>query len=395
MILKKLSEELVWKEFLNYKIEKNHLQPYEEKDLKAFIDNKEYLPVVESILAGSFCAIPEKKLINKLHNNKKRTVYIFPREFNYVLKLMTYLLIRKYDYIFSENLYSFRTNFGVCRAVSNILTTKEINKKYSYKVDISNYFNSIPVEPILAQLKEIFCDDNLLYNFFERFLRENRVLDEGKIIEENKGVMAGTPTAVFLANLYLIELDKSFDSQNITYARYSDDIIFFAKDEEELNSQILFIKEFLAKKGLSINPEKEIITRPGEAWSFLGVSYQAGVIDVSPIALQKILDKIRRKAKAIKRWQIKKKATEIQAVRAFIRSMNRKFFDAKSEHDLTWCRWYFPVITTTESLHKIDLYMQQWIRFIATGKHTLKNYNLRYETLKENGYRSLVNEYYK
>lgn len=40
-------------------------------------------------------------------------------------------------------------------------------------------------------------------------------------------------------------------------------------------------------------------------------------------------------------------------------------------------------------------WMQENIRYIATGKHTKSNYNFRYVTMKECGYRSLVNEYYK
>ena len=38
--------------------------------------------------------------------------------------------------------------------------------------------------------------------------------------------------------------------------------------------------------------------------------------------------------------------------------------------------------------------MQNSLRYIATGRYTKKNYNLRYENLKKLGYRSLVNEYY-
>jgi hypothetical protein len=33
--------------------------------------------------------------------------------------------------------------------------------------------------------------------------------------------------------------------------------------------------------------------------------------------------------------------------------------------------------------------------YLSTGRHCKKNYNVRYETLKKFGYRSLVNEYYK
>ena len=395
MISEKLYQASVWEEFLAYKLEKHHLHPDEEKDLKSFIENQEYLPVVERMLTGSFCTVPEKKLIRKMQTDKKRTVYLFPREENYVLKLLTFLLIREYDTVFSDTLYSFRLHFGVNRAICNLLSHKDLHRKYSYKVDISNYFNSIAPEKILPMLQELLAEDPVLYAFFKAYLTETKVLDQGKIIEETKGVMAGTPPAVFLANLYLKDLDEQFTSLQIPYARYSDDIILFADTREELQQNIATIKSHLTAKGLSINPKKEVITAPGEPWTFLGICYENGQIDVSPISLQKIKDKIRRKARAIKRWQIKKGANDMQAVRAFIRSMNHKFFDATSDHEITWTRWYFPLLTTDASLHEIDLYLQQWIRYLSTGKHTQKNYNMRYETLKSNGYISLVHAYYE
>ena len=54
----------------------------------------------------------------------------------------------------------------------------------------------------------------------------------------------------------------------------------------------------------------------------------------------------------------------------------------------------FPVITTTKSLHEIDLYAQDLLRFLISGTHTKSRFNVRYEDLKALGYRSLVNEYY-
>ena len=46
-------------------------------------------------------------------------------------------------------------------------------------------------------------------------------------------------------------------------------------------------------------------------------------------------------------------------------------------------------------MHSVDLYMQQYLRYIKTGKFCKKNYNLNYEELKKIGYRPLVSEYYK
>ena len=77
-----------------------------------------------------------------------------------------------------------------------------------------------------------------------------------------------------------------------------------------------------------------------------------------------------------------------------IRYFNRKFFDGNLDDSLTWSRWYFPVINSVEGLREIDHYLQQYIRFLSTGRHTKANYRVSYEELKRLGYKSLVHEFY-
>ncbi|MBQ6549947.1 MAG: hypothetical protein IJL78_00880 [Lachnospiraceae bacterium] len=395
-ILLQLQDPAEWEAFFLYKEEKRHLTREEACDLRAFIDNQEYLPVVSRILSGGTFSVPEKKLIRKMDTDKKRAVYVFPREENYVLKLLTFLLLRKYDGLFTDDLYSFRVSRGAGKALTRVLHMPGLRSMYVYKVDISNYFNSIDVPEMLVMLTDVFRDDPQLYELFEKLLTDPRVCDQGVVTEEKKGVMAGTPFAVFLANLYLLPLDKRMQAEGFLYARYSDDIILFAPTEAARERGAEIILETLHAHGLSVNPEKEHRASSGEPWTFLGVSYDGGTVDISPVSKEKLKARIRRKSRALRRWQIRKGATDEQAAKALVRSMNRKYFSADSSHELTWTRWYFPLITTDRTLHELDLYLQDWIRYLASGGHHRKqNYAFRYEDLKALGYRSLVHEWYE
>ena len=207
--------------------------------------------------------------------------------------------------------------------------------------------------------------------------------------------MAGSPISTFLANLYLAEQDAEFLHRGWLYARYSDDIIIFAPSCEELEERVTLIHQTLADKGLVINPDKESRTAPGEKWVFLGVSYEKGVVDVAPVSVDKIKAKMRRKTRALQRWANRKNVSGVNAAKAFIRVFNAKLFENPVSNDLTWARWFFPLITTDASLHVIDQYAQQCIRTLATGKHTKAAYNFRYEQMKELGYVSLVNRFYR
>ena len=393
-LLHKLKDENYWEQFLQSKIESGHFTSREEKEFRDFIDNKKYLHIVEKILSNESFALPKMVEINKRRTGKKRTVFIFNHEENMVLKLLAHLL-HDYDYLFSDNLYSFRKNISVKTAIGTLLSSIKKSSLYSYKVDIHDYFNSVDTDSIIKLLEETFEKDIELLNFIKSILLEPYCLKNGKQTFCKKGIMAGVPISGFLANLYLTDLDKWFALRGISYARYSDDIIVFAKTEKDIKEYEEKIKWFLSQKKLTVNPKKEVRTLPGEKWEFLGFNIDGNRVDVSNVALEKIRGKMRRKARAILRWRNRNNANVKGTIRAYIRHFNKKFYDNPNPNDLTWCRWYFPTITTAESLQALDEYMISCIRYIATGKHTKANYNLRYEDIKKLGYKSLVNSFYK
>lgn len=393
-ILCRAREHSVWEEFYKYKTEKGSLVGREAEDMRLFIDNREYEATLKLIESKEELPIPEKALISKTKAGKKRVVYTFPREMNYVLKLITFLL-RDYDGIFAPNLYSFRKNRGVKRATRNVQRLSSLSTCYAYKADISNYFNSVDVELILRMLSSILSDDPQLFEFFERLLRNPWVSYEGEIFTEEKGIMAGVPISTFFANVYLRELDFYFYERKIPYMRYSDDIIVFAKSEEELRSYIAVIKECLSVHRLEINPEKETVTKPHEKWTFLGFSFYEGEVDISEVSFIKLKAKMKRKARALERWARRKNLSGDKAARAFVKRFNAKLYDNPIHSELTWARWFFPIINTDKTLRKIDEYMEDTIRYLATGKRTKGRFSFRYEDIKALGFRSLVNEYHK
>ena len=391
-IIELLKKENTWYDFLQYKINSGHLTKQEQEKLETFIENKQYEPIVEKIMNKKDFSIPTMKHINKKNSTKKRTVFLFNEEENYVFKALMFLLY-KYDDIFSPNLYSFRQNVSVKTAIDDI-TKKDIKTMYGYKVDIHNYFNSVDAKIMIKILQNKIKDDKQLVDFISSILCEPKAYFDGNIVTCQKGIMAGVPISGFLANLYLEELDKWFYEKDILYARYSDDIIVFGETKEDINKYKEKIKQFLKERKLTVNESKEFEIKPNEKLDFLGFSFIDDKIDLSDVALQKMKDKMKRKARAILRWKTINKASNERAIRAYIRHFNKKFFDNPKDNEITWCRWYFPIITTDNSLHILDNYMVENIRYIATGKHTKSNYNLKYETIKEYGFKSLVHAYY-
>lgn len=398
-IVENVNNHSKWLDFLLYKQNNGSFTQNEEEMIRQFIVNKRYEQYYKLIKCDKFPTdYPRKMVVNKEGTKKKRIVYSYSEEENIVLKFIAFNLY-EFDNVFSKSCYAFRRGYGVRDAIKRVKGNYDFAKKFCFKADISNYFNSIDVDMLLQKLKFVEEQDKELFLLFDKLLREDKVYDNGKIISEKHGAMAGTPCSPFFANVYLSDMDREFENKQVPYFRYSDDILIFADSKSEIEVLISFFYENIEEHKLSINSSKVTLTGPGESFEFLGFAYDNGIIDLSANTMRKLKAKIKRKADALRRWQRKKGLPEEKAAIGFINTMNRKFFGGTDtewdEEDFTWCRWFFPNITTDKGLKEIDDYMQEYIRYVITGRHYKGNYRITYEQMKEWGYRSLVHEYYK
>lgn len=393
-ILTQLVRQETWEEFLAYRLMKGRFTWHEFDEADRFVEQEDYLHLAQGILQGEGLGIPKKKIVNKMGTGKKRVVYSFAPDEMVILKLIAFKLY-DYDACFTPNCYAFRRGIKASDAIFRIRQAIGDRRMWAYKLDIHDYFNSISIDILLPMLADMLADDPQLYRFFEKMLTDNRVEYNGETILESHGVMAGVPTAPFLADVYLKEVDRYFHDAHVIYARYSDDIIMFAPDRKMLEVYISQMAEFLRRYQLEVNPDKEKIYSPDEAYEFLGFKCFAHDIDISEATKKKMKGKIRRATNSIMRWKIRNHIEPEKAMKGLINHFNRIFFENDDTESLTWSRWFFPVINKTDGLKEIDHYLQQNIRFLAAGKHNKANYKTNYAQLKQLGYKSLVNEYYK
>lgn len=392
-IREQLYSSAAWEDFLAWRLKKGRFNWREFEAADEFVASGECIRAGRQIIEKERLDIPARILVNKMGSRKKRVVYCYEDEEVEVLKFIAHLLYR-YDSVLAPNCFSFRKGQTVQSAILGLRHKLAGRELWGYKIDIHNYFNSVSIPLLLPILNDVLSDDGQLYSFFEKMLTNPLVRDGENVIEDDHGIMAGTPTAPFMANIYLMEMDYHFFNENVIYARYSDDIILFAPDKESLEHHIAELNAFLQKYRLQPNLDKERIYAPGEAFDFLGYKCQGNRIGLADATVQKMKGKISRKARALYRWRSLKGKSSEEAMKALISFFNRKFFESEDPDQLNWSRWFFPVINDVFGLKEIDHYLQQNIRYVATGKHNGANYRLRHGQLRSYGYRSLVSEYY-
>ena len=385
-----LTKKEAWQEFFLERTAHGRLTKREEARLAAYIEEERFPKDISGITFG----IPEKKLLAKTDSTKKRTVYTFSEEENFLLKHLAQRLHR-YDACLPDGCYAFRRHVSAKTAVDRILAVPGLDRKYILKADISNYFNSIDVPLLLSDLGAVITDDPALLALLRDLLTKDRCIFRGEIIEEKRGAMAGVPLAGFFANLYLTGLDRLFAAKGIPCFRYSDDILLIADTEEERERCFALLEAYIGERRLALNPDKVRLPKPGGGWDFLGFRIRNGQVDLADGAIAKLEGKIRRKAARLRVKMVREGLPYQKAAALMIRYFDQKLYDLTGDDAFTWTRFYFPVLTTDEGLRRIDAYMLMYLRFLSTGRHTKRNYSVRYDALKRLGYTPLAAEYHR
>ncbi len=396
-LFQSLESRSYWELLIEAFRERNTRKHRKHRAFAALLESGELMPAIEALQHAAYRhSPPEQHQINRHGQSKKKTVYTQRAIDELLCKGVNRILGGVVSRYLSPNCHSFRPGMGARSAFARILRDNRLSQKYCLKLDISNFFNSINVEDFLATLPAALCEDELLYSFLKGLLRQSAVCRQGRLIDEpNKGLMAGTPLAPLLSNLYLRELDAHFLKLGVNYARYCDDIILF-DDAYHLAGHERHIRDRLAEKGLAVNEQKSRIIDAGGGWDFLGLHYEGGVIDLSPHTLYKFRGKLRRLANRYDRLRERKGLDGHCAVQWFLKRLNRKFYGIGHDSgDLCWSRWFFPLITTSATLSRIDALVQQKIRFVASGLHSKRSYKaISYDQMKELGYLPLVAAYH-
>jgi hypothetical protein len=342
--------------------------------------------------------IPEEAAVNKA-GGRRKTVYIFPPAEELLQKALNRALQPIVDTAISPLCHSFLPGRGARSAFRSLLADGDIGQKAALRLDVRNYFNSIDIDRLWGRLPATITDDRPLALYLERFLRSPWVLRRGRLAAvPAKGVMAGSALAPLLSNLALAGLDDHFAGLGVTYARYSDDIAVF-DDPAALAGHEGAIRGALAADGLAVNEEKTSTSAPGAPWEFLGLRYDGGGLDVSANALRKVRARVGRVARRLERDRGRRGAGSgdlAHTVRRFVLRLNRSFYGLGSgDNDFSWATWFFPLLTTDATLGGIDRFVQDQVRWAATGRRTARVHRaLPYADLRALGYLPLVPAYW-
>ncbi|MEA2091609.1 MAG: CRISPR-associated endonuclease Cas1, partial [Campylobacterota bacterium] len=95
-----------------------------------------------------------------------------------------------------------------------------------------------------------------------------------------------------LSNIYLNEMDKFLEKNNIAFVRYADDFVMLFKSKNEAYSSLKKLKKYLKTIKLTIEKDKTSVVHISDGFIFLGVEFQGRNRYVQNDRLQKSISKI-------------------------------------------------------------------------------------------------------
>ncbi len=87
------------------------------------------------------------------------------------------------------------------------------------------------------------------------------------------GIALRGPLSQFFSCIYLKPLDDAFDSMDVTYLRYQDDILILCHTKRQLNRAKLRMMAVLHERRLTLSRKKTRIGSIEKGFHFLGIHY--------------------------------------------------------------------------------------------------------------------------
>lgn len=193
-----------------------------------------------------------REYINK--TGKRRNIANFNVLDRFITRLLSQKLNRYMSPLFCDNSYAYQDGKGVMAAVLKAKENVEAGMHFVVEIDLKNYFDTIPLEDLIPEIKQHITDKAVMYLIKQYLFCD--ISFEGKLLHKTKGIVQGNSISPVLSNLYLNEFDKMLDKRGFYWIRYADNIYIYMNSYEAALSIFNELTEILENKKLVVNKEK-------------------------------------------------------------------------------------------------------------------------------------------
>jgi len=306
----------------------------------------------------------------------KRLIYVLPDVDRCVISVISHVYTKLYSGWIHPSCVSYQRGLSVPKTLHKV---RHQLGSDGYKVDLSKYFDSVPIWKINEMLQRMDTGspvDKLLKEFYNT----NFIIRNGKTVEHYKSLGQGCAFSPLLANLCLAEVDAELSEMCEVYLRYSDDILMLGERADEA---LVVLKQRLGELGLELNPKKIQKLEKDKEFTFLGGKICKDWVRFSEKSWEKQKAVVRRITKDKKRG-----SRTVQ--RNCIKRLKKYLFSEVNGHCMM--EYYCFLCTDETDVKRLDEYCRNELKAVYTGKHNhaMNEHKTSNELLREMGWINLV-----
>ena len=263
------------------------------------------------------------------------------------------LLTPIFEPMFHDDSYGFRPGRNCHQAIERVLELHRQGYRTVLEADIAGFFDNIPHRIIDEAVAAEVADGNIL-RLVKGFLTAG-VMEDGVRKPTTIGTPQGGVVSPLLANIVLNRLDWQLHESGYRFVRYADDFVVLCRNERQAQEAMDVVRQVLENDlGLSLSPEKTMITTYGKGYDFLGFRLSSHSRRMRDKSVQKFKARIRELT--VRKHNLD--AGVVERLNRVIRGTANYFAT-----EFSTCRWTF---------QKLDSWIRMRLRCMKVKR---KNYN--------------------
>jgi len=244
-----------------------------------------------------------------------------------VQQAIAQVLSSVFDPKFSTSSYGFRAGRSAHQALEKAQEYVSTGRNWVVDIDLEKYFDTVNHDRLMHRLSQSI-DDKALLKLIRRFLQAG-LMQDGVLINRQKGTPQGGPLSPLLANVVLDEFDKELERRGHRFCRYADDCNIYVGSRQAGERVLRSVSEFLETKlKLTVNRQKSACAQVNKR-QFLGYRIlNDGRLTVAPKSRARMRKRVRQLSK---RNRGRALATIIHELNQFLRGWRQYFRLAQSK----------------------------------------------------------------
>lgn len=293
-----------------------------------------------------------------------RTVYANEPRDRVLLTVINNILFKYCHEMVHPKCVSYQTGIGcgkidqrVIKEIENLEMPDAWSNRLGYKIDLSKYFDSVPIKYIDAafdQIEEKLGKSVIMDMVREYYHDDTLIALDGSEIHKYTSLRQGCAIAAFLADAVLYDVDAEISSMGVLYYRYSDDILILGKNADNAFRRI---STMLDERSLSLNPKKVERLDRSHWFTFLGFSIRGHEITLSRKRIKNLQKEIERRSVKVPKITGK---TALRKIYMYL------YDDSLTKH--AYADGILSIITSSKDICELDAFIMDCARACDTGR---------------------------